>query len=44
MQQRYAAARVTVERYTRPVQTPQKTSSPYGDSDEESDCSPPLPK
>ncbi len=44
MQQRYAAARVTVERYTGPVQTPQKTFSPYGDSDEESDCSPPLPK
>jgi hypothetical protein len=41
MQQRYAAARVTVECYTRPVQTPQKTFSPYGDSDEESDC--PLP-
>ncbi len=41
MQQRYAAARVTVECYTRPVQTPQKTFSPYGDSDEESDCSPP---
>jgi hypothetical protein len=44
MQQRYAAARVTVECYTRPVQTPQKTFSPYGDSDEESDCSPPAPK
>jgi hypothetical protein len=44
MQQRYAAARVTVECYTRPVQTPQKTFSPYGDSDAESDCSPPSPK
>jgi hypothetical protein len=44
MQQRYAAARVTVEHYKRPVQTPQKTFSPYGDSDEESDCSPPSPK
>ncbi len=44
MQQRYAAARVTVECYTRPVQTPQKKFSPYGDSDEESDCLPPSPK
>jgi hypothetical protein len=44
LQQRYAAARVTVERYTCPVQTPQKTFSPYGDSDEESDCPPPSPK
>jgi hypothetical protein len=44
MQQRYAAARVTVECFTRPVQTLQKTFSPYGDSDEESDCSPPSPK
>jgi hypothetical protein len=44
MQQRYAAARVTVECYTRPVQTPQKTLSPYGDSDEKSDCLPPSPK
>jgi hypothetical protein len=44
MQQRYAAARVTVECFTHPVQTPQKTFSPYGDSDEESDCSPPSPK
>jgi hypothetical protein len=44
MQQRYAAARVTVECFTRPVQTPKKTFSSYGDSDEESDCSPPSPK
>ncbi len=44
MQQRYAAARVTVECFTRLVQTPQKTFSPYGDSDEKSDCSPPAPK
>jgi hypothetical protein len=44
MQQRYAAARATVECFTRPVQTPQKTFSPYGDSDEESDCSAPSPK
>ena len=44
MQERYAAARVTIEQFTRPVQTPQKTFSPYDDSDEESDCSPPTPK
>ncbi len=44
MQQRYAAASVTVECFTRPVQTPQKTFSPYGNSEEESDCSPPAPK
>jgi hypothetical protein len=44
MQERYAAATVTIEHFTLPVQTPQKTYSPYGDSDEESDCSPPTPK
>ena len=44
MQERYAAARLTIEEFTHPVQTPQKTFSPYGDSDEESDCSPPTPK
>ncbi len=42
MQERYAAARLTIEKFTHPVQTPQKTFSPYGDSDEESDCSPPT--
>ncbi len=44
MQERYDAARVTIEQFTHPVQTPQKTFSPYGESDEESDCSPPTPK
>ncbi len=44
MQERYAAARVTIEHFTLPVQTTQKTYSPYGDSDEESDCLPPTPK
>jgi hypothetical protein len=44
MQERYAAARITIEHFTLPVQTPQKPFSPYGDSDEESDCSPPTPK
>ena len=44
MQERYAAARVTIEHFTLPVQTPQKTYSPYGDSDEEFDCLPPTPK
>ncbi len=43
MQERYAADRLTIEEFTHPVQTPQKTYSPYGDSDEESDCSPPTP-
>jgi hypothetical protein len=32
-----------IEEFTRPVNTQQKTFSPYGDSDEESDCSPPTP-
>jgi hypothetical protein len=44
MQERYAVIRITIEQFTRTVQTPQKTFSPYGDSDEESDCSPPTPK
>jgi hypothetical protein len=44
MQHRYAAARVTVEHYTCPVQTPKKTCSPYSDSDEDSDCPSPSPK
>jgi hypothetical protein len=43
MQERYAVVRLTIEEFTRPVRTPQKTFSPYGDSDEESDCSPPTP-
>jgi hypothetical protein len=44
MQTRYAAARATVEQYTHPVQIPKITFSPYGDSDEDSDCPPPSPK
>ncbi len=44
MQERYAVVRCTIEEFTRPVHTSQKTFSPYGDSDEESDCSPPTPK
>ncbi len=43
MQERYDVVRLTIEEFTRPVRTPQKTFSPYGDSDEESDCSPPTP-
>jgi hypothetical protein len=43
MQERYAVVRLTIEEFTHPVGTPQKTFSPYGDSDEESDCSPPTP-
>jgi hypothetical protein len=43
MQERYAVVRLTIEEFTRPVHTPQKTFSPYCDSDEESDCSPPTP-
>jgi hypothetical protein len=43
MQERYAVVRLTIEEFTRPVCTPQKTFSPYGGSDEESDCSPPTP-
>ncbi len=44
MQQRFAAARATVDQYTHPVQIPKKTFSPYGDSDENSDVPPPSPK
>ncbi len=44
MQERYAVTRVTIDCFTHPVQTPQKTFSPYVDSDEESDSSPPTPK
>ncbi len=43
MQERYAVVRLTIEEFTRPVHTPQKTFSPHCDSDEESDCSPPTP-
>ena len=43
MQERYAVVRLTIEEFTHPVRTPQKVFSPYGDSDEESDCSPPTP-
>ncbi len=43
MQERYAVVRLTIEEFTRPVHTPRKTFSPYCDSDEESDCSPPTP-
>jgi hypothetical protein len=45
MQQRFAAARATVDQYTRPVQQiPKNTFSQYGDSDEDSDGPPPTPK
>jgi hypothetical protein len=43
MQKGYAVVRLKIEEFTRPVRTPQKTFSPYGYSDEESDCSPPTP-
>jgi hypothetical protein len=43
MQERYAVVGLTIEEFTCPVNTPQKTFSPYGDSNEESDCSPPTP-
>ncbi len=39
MQERYAVVRLTIEEFTRPVPTPQKVFAPYGNSDEESDCS-----
>ncbi len=43
MQERYAVVkRLTIEEFTHPARTPQKTFSPYGDSDEESICSPPT--
>ncbi len=44
MQARYAAARATVLKYTLPVPISKKTSSPYSDSDEDSDGPPPSPK
>jgi hypothetical protein len=44
MQARYAAARATVLKYTLPVPISKKTSSPYSNSDEDSDGSPPSPK
>ena len=44
MQERYAVVRRTIEEFTHPVHTSQKTFSTYGDSDEESDRSPPTPK
>ncbi len=44
MQTRYAAARATFTQYTRPVPIPKNTFSPYGNSDEDSDCPPPSPK
>ncbi len=43
MQERYAVVRLTIEEFTCQVHTPQKTFSPYCDSDEESDSSPPTP-
>jgi hypothetical protein len=42
MQERNDVVGLTIEEFTRPVNTPQKTFSPYGDSDEGSDCSPPT--
>jgi hypothetical protein len=44
MQARYAAARATVLKYTPPVPISKKTSSPYSNSDEDSDGPPPSPK
>jgi hypothetical protein len=44
MQARYAAARATVLKYTLPVPISKKASSPYSNSDEDSDGSPPSPK
>ncbi len=44
MQARYAAARATVLEYTLSVPISKKTSSPYGNSDEDSDGPPPLSK
>jgi hypothetical protein len=43
MQARYAAARATVLKYTLPVPISKKTSSPYSNSDEDSDGPPPSP-
>ncbi len=44
MQARFAAARATVLQYTLPVPISKKTSSPYSNSDDDSDSSPPSPK
>jgi hypothetical protein len=44
MQTRYVVARATVTQYTHSVPIPKNTFSPYGDSDEDSDGSPPSPK
>jgi hypothetical protein len=44
MQARCAAARATVLRYTLPVPISKKTSSPYSNSDDDSDGPPPSPK
>jgi hypothetical protein len=44
MQARYAAARATVLKYTLPVPISKKTSSPYSNSDEDSDGPPPSLK
>ncbi len=44
MQERFAAVRATVIKYTLPVAIPKNIFSPYGDLDEESDGPPPSPK
>ncbi len=44
MQARFAAARATVLQYTLPVPISKKTSSPYSNSDDDSDGPPPSPK
>jgi hypothetical protein len=44
MQTRCAAARATVLQYTLPVPISKKTSSPYSNSDDDSDGPPPSPK
>ncbi len=44
MQARYAAARATVLEFTLPLPISKTTSSPYGNSDEDSDGPPPSPK
>jgi hypothetical protein len=44
MQERYAAVRATVRKYTLPVVIPKKTSIPYPNLEEESDGPPPSPK
>ncbi len=44
VQARYDAARATVLQYTLSVPISKKTSSPYSNSDDDSDCSPPSLK